>query len=85
MAHSKFFSCYVFCCLLLSVVNLPHKSETSASTPMRRSDQHRETDTIKLPKGGIVFSWLQQVEMPALDKMVLEERSSASSLKKGKK
>lgn len=52
---------------------------------MCRSNQHRETDVIKLPKVGFVFSWLQQVEMPALDKMVLEARSSASSLKKGKK
>lgn len=52
---------------------------------MYRSNQHRQTDVIKLPKVGFDFSWLQQVEMPTLDKMVLEARSSASSLKKGKK
>lgn len=52
---------------------------------MDRSNQHKETGTIKLPKVGLIFSQLQQVYMPALDKMVLEERSSASSLKKGKK
>lgn len=51
---------------------------------MCRSNQHRETDVIKLPKVGFVFSWLQQVEMPTLDKVALEARSSASSLKKGK-
>lgn len=52
---------------------------------MDRSKKHKETGTIKLPKVGLIFSQLQQVDMPALDKMVLEERSSASSLKKGKK
>jgi len=85
MPHSKFFSCYVFCYLLLPVMNLPRKSETSPSILMHRSHQHRETDIITLPKAGLVFSWLHQGEMPALDKMFLVERLSASSLKNSKK